>query len=375
MDAAIAAVAVQGVVEPHMTGIGGDCFALFSWNGGAPRALNGSGRAPRAATAEWYAERGIGAIEPESAHAVTIPGAIAAWCTLNRDYGVKPMEEVLAPAIRLAEEGMRLTPRVAWDWARQIAKLSHDTDALATFLPGGAAPRFGDLFRNPALGKTLRLVAQFGADGFYRGAVAEALTRKLRSLGGLHTIDDFAAERSDYVEPISASYRGHTVYECPPAGQGLAALMILRVIEGFDLGAARHTDADRIHYLAEATKAAYRARDAYFCDPDHGPTPVAHFLSDACAEATRAKITRDRAAAPDVFDGVEHKDTVYVSVVDANLNAVSLINSLFAPFGGGIYEPTTGVLLQNRGLGFRTCLLYTSPSPRDGLLSRMPSSA
>ncbi|MCL8483036.1 MULTISPECIES: gamma-glutamyltransferase [Bradyrhizobium] len=354
MDAAIAAVAVQCVVEPHMTGIGGDCFALFSWNGASPIALNGSGRAPQAATAAWYVERGLTAIPDQSAHAVTIPGAIAAWCTLNKDYGAKSLAEVLAPAIGLAEQGMRVTARVAWDWARQVDKLSRDPDARAVFLPGGKPPAFGDLFRNPALGRTLRAVAQDGAAAFYRGSVAEALTRKLRAHDGLHSINDFASEHSDYVQPVSTAYRGHTVYECPPAGQGLAALMILRLIERFALGHARHSEADRIHYLAEATKAAYRARDAYFCDPAFGHTPAASFLSDDWTQRASDLIQPDRATAPEAWGEIEHKDTVYVSVVDRDMNAVSLINSLFAPFGSGLYEPTTGVLLHNRGLGFRT---------------------
>ncbi len=354
IDAAIAAIAVQGVVEPHMTGIGGDCFALFARNGGRPIALDGSGRAPAAADAAWYAERGFDAIPAESPHAVTIPGAPAAWCTLNRDHGRKHLAEVLAPAIRLAEDGMCVTPRVAWDWGRQIEKLSRDPDTRAKFLPDGQAPRRGDTFRNPALAATLRKVAHQGAGAFYQNGIASALARKLKALGGLHEMDDFAQERSDYVEPISAPYRGYTVYECPPAGQGLAALMILRTIEGLAFGDAGHSEADRIHLLAEATKAAYRARDAYFCDPAHRPTATNEFLSDAWTARTRALIAPDRASAPAYWHDAEHKDTTLVTVVDSDLNAVSLINSLFAPFGSGIYEPETGVLLHNRGMGFRT---------------------
>lgn len=354
IDAAIAAIAVQGVVEPHMTGIGGDCFALFARNGGKPVALDGSGRAPRAADAAWYAERGFEAIPAESPHAVTIPGAPAAWCALNRDHGRKHLAEVLAPAIRLAEDGMCVTPRVAWDWGRQIEKLSRDPDTRAKFLPDGQAPGKGDTFRNPALAATLRKVAHEGAGAFYQNGIASALTRKLKALGGLHEMDDFAQEQSDYVEPISAPYRGYTVYECPPAGQGLAALMILRTIEGLALGDTGHSEADRIHLLAEATKAAYRARDAYFCDPAHRPTATNEFLSDAWTARTRALIAPDRASAPAYWRDAEHKDTTLVTVVDRDLNAVSLINSLFAPFGSGIYEPETGVLLHNRGMGFRT---------------------
>jgi gamma-glutamyltranspeptidase/glutathione hydrolase len=354
VDAALTAIAVQAVVEPHMTGIGGDCFALFSMGGATPISLDGSGRAPGAAKAEWYVDRDIREIPPTSAHAVTIPGAISAWCTLNRDHGSKPLSEVLAPAIRLAEGGMRITPRVAWDWNRQVEKLSGNPDSRAAFLPGGRAPKFGDLFRNPALAETLRCVSREGAAGFYAGKVAKALTAKLRTAGGLHQEEDFARQTSDYVQAVETSYRGHQVYECPPPGQGLAALMILRVLETLALGDSRHSEADRIHLLAEATKAAYRARDSYFCDPTQGDMQVAHFLSDEFTAQTRGRIDLGKASLPEDWDLTEHKDTVYVCAVDRDLNAVSLINSLFAPFGSGIFEPTTGVLLHNRGTGFRT---------------------
>jgi gamma-glutamyltranspeptidase/glutathione hydrolase len=354
IDAAISAIAVQAVVEPHMTGIGGDCFALFSMRGAPPTALDGSGRAPDAATAQWYFDRGIGEIPPTSAHAVTIPGAISAWCTLNRDYGSKPLSEVLAPAIRLAEEGMRVTPRVGWDWSRQIEKLSLNPDTRAAYLAGGRAPEVGDLFFNRALAGTLSRISREGAAGFYTGKVAKVLTSKLREAGGLHREEDFEQHCSDYVQPIQINYRGFQVYECPPPGQGLAALIIMRALEALELGDSRHSEADRIHLQAEATKAAYRARDAYFCDPKHGDVPVERFLSDGFAAQIRNGFDLGRASLPEAWDLPEHKDTVFVCAVDRDLNAVSLINSLFAPFGSGIYEPTTGVLFHNRGTGFRT---------------------
>ncbi len=354
MDAAMAAIAVQCVAEPHMTGIGGDCFVLFSQGGGAPIAIDGSGRAPAAAEASWYTDRGFKDIPVESAHSVTVPGAVAAWTTLNADYGKKSMAEILSPAIRLAEEGMRVTPRVAWDWARQIARLSHDPDARKVFLPNGRAPEVGDLFRNPALAGTLRKIAERGPKAFYEGEVAQSLTRKLRSVGGLHSEQDFAEAHSDYTTPISASYRGHDIYECPPAGQGLVALMILRALEGLDLADSRHSEADRIHYLAETTKAAYRARDAYFCDPAHGDVAVERFLSDGYAAAVRARISRETATTAEAWNDIEHKDTVYVCAVDRDLNSVSFINSLFHAFGSGIFDPDTGVMLHNRGSSFRT---------------------
>jgi gamma-glutamyltranspeptidase / glutathione hydrolase len=351
IDAALAAVAVQGVVEPQMTGIGGDCFALYSPKGGAPIALNGSGRTPAKTNAGKYADSNSLDIPPTSPEAVTVPGAIDAWCTLSKDYGSKPLAQVFAAAIEAAEEGFRITPRVAADWTRFRARIESHPDALAHFLPGGHAPAVGDKRVQPALAATFRRIAREGRAGFYEGQVADDIIATLRALGGVHDADDFASQRSDYVTPISTSYQGHDVVECPPNGQGLAALMIIRTLAGYDV--AGLSDTDRIHLLAEATKAAYRARDAFFCDPATGHVDASHFLSDAYISAIRAKIDMTKASTTETWNDIEHKDTVYVTVVDRDLNAVSLINSLFAPFGSGIYARKSGVLLHNRGWSFR----------------------
>jgi len=355
VDAAIAAVAVCCVAEPAMTGIGGDCFALYAPKGGRPIAINGSGRAPAAAKVGWYQERGITAIAPTSPHAVTVPGAVDAWFRLLADHGTKDMAELLRPAIRVAEEGFRLSPRVAADLAEQEEKLSHDPDAAKHYWAGGAAPRVGDLFRQPALAATLKRIAKEGRSAFYHGAVADDIVSHLNELGGLQTMDDFAAVHCDYVEPISTRYRGHEIFECPPNGQGLAALIMLRALEGYDLSNdARLSEADRIHLLAEVTKAAYYLRDAYFCDPEKHPVDVADFLSEARAERTRKAIAMDRVLPAAHWEAAEHKDTTYLTVVDRDRNAISFINSLFQGFGSGIYAPKSGVVLHNRGMGFRT---------------------
>lgn len=351
IDAALAAVAVQGVVEPQMTGIGGDCFVLYSPKGGAPIALNGSGRTPAKTDPGKYADGGSPDIPPTSPEAVTVPGAIDAWCRLSTDYGSKPLSEVFGAAIEAAERGFRITPRVAADWATFRGRVEAFPDAAAQFLPGGQVPAVGDKRAQPELGATFRRIAKQGRAGFYEGEVADDIIATLRALGGVHDVDDFAAQRCDYVTPISANYRGHDVFECPPNGQGLAALMILRTLAGYDV--AGLSDADRIHLLAEATKAAYRARDAFFCDPQFGTIDAAHFLSDTYISAIRAKIDMAKASSVETWDDIEHRDTVYVTVVDRDLNAVSLINSLFYPFGSGIYAKKSGVLLHNRGWSFR----------------------
>jgi gamma-glutamyltranspeptidase / glutathione hydrolase len=355
VDAAIAASAVLCVAEPHMTGVGGDCFVLYSPKTGRPLALDGSGRAPMKATVDWYADRGMREIAIESAHAATVPGAVDAWFALLGAHGSRDMGALLAPAIRLAEEGVPVTPRVAFDFSQPalVGKVAKDPGAARVFLREGRLPALGDRLKQPALAATLRRIAADGRAGFYEGAVAADIVRRLNAAGGLHTLEDFAAQRAEWVEPISADYRGHDVFECPPNGQGLAALMILRTLEGFDLSPAC-SEVDRIHLLAEATKAAYRARDAYFGDPRQVRVPVDKFLSDAYSEAVRRRIDPARASDPVIWDEVEHKDTIYLCVVDRDRNAISFINSLFHEFGCGVYAPESGVMLHSRGAMFRT---------------------
>lgn len=351
MDAAIAAVALQGVVEPQMTGVGGDCFVIYSPKAGKPVALNGSGRTPARTDLAATMAKGAPALGPTSIEGITIPGAIDAWCRLAAAHGSKPLDEILAPAIAAAENGFRITPRVAADWSRNRARLESNPAAAAHYLPGGAAPAIGDRRDQPALGRTLRRIAREGRAAFYEGEVAEELVAVLQSLGGVHSMEDFAANAPEDVTPISTGYGGHDVLECPPNGQGLAALMILRILAGYDIRAL--AEVDRVHVLAEATKAAYRARDAFFCDPAFGRLDAAHFLSGGYIDAIRHRIDMARATASVDWDDIEHKDTVYVTVVDRDLNAVSFINSLFQPFGSGVYAPKSGVLLHNRGWGFR----------------------
>ena len=352
-DAAIAAAAMQCVVEPQSTGIGGDCFVLYSRQGAVPLALNGSGRAPAKATVEWYVEHGIGEIAVQTPHAVTVPGAVDAWCMFNREHGTRPLAELLEPAAQAAGEGYVVTPRVAADWHRNQAKL-RDPVTAALFLPGGRPPAAGDKMTNPPLAATLRRIGREGREAFYAGTVMQDIVIRLKSLGGLHDEADFAVQRSNWVEPINAPYRGYEIYECPPNGQGMAALMILRTLAGYALEGESFSEADRLHLLAEASKAAYWVRDHFICDPEHVPVDVAGFLSDARAERTRRAIRLDCALPGPRWAEIEHKDTVYLCVVDRDGNACSFINSLFSSFGTGILAPQSGVLLHNRGTGFRT---------------------
>lgn len=354
VDAAIAAVAVLGVVEPQSTGIGGDCFALYAPKGKVPPiTLNGSGRAPKAATIDYYLERGIPSIGFQSAHAVTVPGAVAAWTKLLKDHGTKPLAELLRPAIRLAADGYVVYSRVGADWARNVEKLSACPNAKRIFLPKGKAPLAGTVHRQPELAATLSAIAKKGRDAFYTGAIADDIVSYVRSRGGLLSLADLADYDADYVTPIKTRYRGRDVYECPPNGQGLIALIILNILAGFDLASLDPHGAERFHLEAEATRLAYRDRNAFLADPTRAKVPVKHLLSSGYAKALQGLIDPARAIATLPPPGLpEHKDTVYLCVVDRDRNALSFINSTFHNFGSGLCTPKTGVMLQNRGASF-----------------------
>ncbi len=352
VDAAIAACATLCVVEPAMTGIGGDCFALYAPDGASqPVAINGSGRAPAAASVDALLERGVSTIEVQSPHAVTVPGAVAAWCRLNADYGRKGLDELLAPAIHYAENGYPVAQRVGSDWAGLIPKLMADAVSSRRMTLDGSAPRIGTIFRQPELGTTLRRIAEQGRDGFYTGPVADDIVERLRGLGGLHTLDDFAGCEPEYVTPISTDYRGFRVYECPPNGQGVCALMLLNILSRHQPGGM--SEVDRVHLMAEAAKRAYRQRDRYVTDPGFCTVPVDWLLSGEHAAWLDALIDPARATEMAETDFPDHEDTTYLCCVDADGNAISFINSLFAGFGSGIMAERSGVMLQNRGSSFR----------------------
>ncbi|MGJ7037029.1 gamma-glutamyltranspeptidase/glutathione hydrolase [Shinella sp. BE166] len=353
VDAAIAASAVQCAVEPGSTGIGGDCFVLFAPEGSdRVVAYNGSGRTPAALTLDWFTERGLTEVPRQSPAAVTIPGAIDAWVQLHADHGRLPFADVLAPAIRFAAEGYAITPRVHRDWSLEEELLAADPTAARIFLPAGRAPKIGEVHRQPELAETLKRIAVDGRDGFYTGPVAEDMVSYLRSLGGLHTMEDFATARGAYVTPVTTDFRGYTIHECPPNGQGIVALLILNILSRFEANGDPQSP-DRLHIEIEATRLAYAARDVWLADPDKADVPVEEFLSDALADRLAGMIDLRRALTDlPPFDMPLHRDTVYISVVDRDRNAVSFINSVFDSFGTGLVAPRSGVVLHNRGQSF-----------------------
>src|SRR6516164_3667097 len=269
-DAAVAGAALLGVIEPQSTGIGGDCFALIQPKGeGKITAYNGSGRAPAAAKAEWYLERNIRTVPLTSAHAVSIPGAIDAWVTILRDHGKFGLDRLLQPAIKAAEEGYVVAPRIAFAWniEREKLKKGHNTERY--LLPHGKPPVAGDVIRQVELGKTLRAIAKEGRDAFYKGAIAEDMVETLRGIGGLHTLDDLAAHTTETTVPIGTTYKDLDIWQCPPNGPGITMLVMLNILSHFDLTKFAPVSVERFHLEAEAARVAYMMRETHIGDPAH----------------------------------------------------------------------------------------------------------
>lgn len=351
MDAAIAGAVLLGICEPQMTGIGGDCFVLFSPAGTEDiLALNGSGRAPLAADAATLRDRGLDAVPLRGPESVTIPGAIDAFCRLSADHGKLGLDALLASAIHYAEEGVPVAPRVAFDWrANQSALQGH---GRSHYLINGQVPTLGQRFAAPGQAEVLRRIAKDGRAGFYEGEVAEDMVACLREMGGVHTLDDFAATRCDYTDPVSGDYKGIDLVEHPPNGQGATANLMLNILKHFDIAGMEAFGTERAHIEAEAAKLAYDARNRFIADPDR-TSMLEHMLSPETAAKLAALIDPKKAmqAAAPLTEAV-HKDTIYITVVDKDRMAVSLIYSIFHGFGSGIASEKFGVLMQNRGAGF-----------------------
>jgi len=354
VDAAIAMAAMLNVTEPMMTGVGGDAFAIVYWSKTKElKGLNASGRAPRALTREYFAKKNLKSIPNGGMEAVTVPGAFDGWVTLVDKYGTMKLADLLAPAITYAENGFPVMEKTAEDWQAEVRKLKHNPAAVSNYLTDGRAPRAGEIFRQPNLARTLRTLANGGRDAFYKGDIAREIVDYCKKNGGFITMEDLAATKSDWVEPISTNYRGYTVYEIPPNGQGLTALLALNILEGFDLSAMSAQPARYYHTMIEAMKLAFADRNRYIADPGFAKVPVTELLSKPYAAKRRTLINPDKALdSPPPGDVNLGSDTTYLTVVDKDGNAVSFINSLFDAFGSGVVAGDTGIVLQNRGTGF-----------------------
>jgi len=351
VDAAVSAAVVLGLCEPMMTGLGGDLFALY-WPAGAdkPVALNASGRAPDASDAQALRAQGHQTIPTESAHSVSIPGAIDGFDRLITDHGNLNLAQCLAPAIHYARAGVPVAPRTCADWHAHQGRLSGT--ARKFFLHNDKAPVLGSLFKAPGQAEVLEAIARDGRAGFYEGPVAQDMVDSLNALGGVHTMQDFAATACDYVEPISTNYRGHELIELPPNVQGTTALMMANILSRFDIDKLDPFGAERVHIECEAAKLAYDARDRFVADPQKATVDVDRLLSDKVADQLAALIDPKRVI-ENAFDAsaAVHKDTVYLTVVDKDRNAISLIYSIFHAFGSGLASDRYGILFQNRGAG------------------------
>ena len=359
VDAAIAANAVMALVEPHYNGIGGDLFAIYyEARTGKLYGLNAGGWAPAGLTPEFLEAKGFTRMPGGGIQSVTVPGAVAGWDAMRSRFGKLPMADLLAPAIYYADEGFPVTDVIADFWAGGATRLALEPLAAETFLPGGRAPRAGEIFRNPRLAGTLRLIAQKGAAGFYEGKTADAIVAISRVKGGTMTLADLKEYKPEWVDPISTTYRGWTVYELPPNTQGIAALMMLNIMEGFPIADYGFHTASTMHVEIEAKKLAYADMIRYVADPHFSNVPVTPLLGKPHG-AERARLIDPRKAACDVqpstLPGLTTSsggDTIYLSVVDRDGNIVSLIQSLYSSFGSGIVPPDTGVMLHNRGALF-----------------------
>ena len=354
IDAAVTAAAVLAVVEPHMTSMGGDLFAMV-WSAKDKNlyGLNASGRSGSMMTRETLASRGRASIE-QGAESITVPGALSGWAALLEKHGTLTLAQALAPAIRIADEGFPVTPIIASNWAQEVDLLRRDPGAASTLLLDGTrAPKAGEWFRNADLAATMGEIAKNGPTHLYGGPLGHKIAAGVQKFGGFLTPEDFAAHKADWVQPVSVPYKGYRLWELPPNSQGIAALEMLRLLETYDLKAMGHNSAPYLHHLIEAKKLAYADIEYYVGDAASTRQPPEFFLSDEYIASRRALIDSNKAIErPEPGPALTHSDTIFLAAADAQGNMVSLINSIFDAFGSGIVVPGTGLVLHDRGISF-----------------------
>ena len=354
VDAAVAVNAMLGLVEPNMNGIGGDLFAIV-WDAKTHKlyGLNATGRAPYAIDRRVFTNHGLDHVPGNGPLAWTVPGAVDGWDQLLKRFGTMSFSRVLEPAIRYARSGFPVTEVIQRQWSAAEASLSMWPDSARTYLPNGRAPEVGEIFMNPGLANTYEAIAREGRDAFYLGAVAREIVTFSERNGGFFAMEDFEDHTSTWVEPVSTSYRGYDIWEIPPNSSGIVALMMLNILEGYDITSMGHNSAETLHVILEAKKLAFADRDTFIADADANPLPVAELISKEYAASRRALINSSHVR-PSVTSGdpTANGETVYLTVVDKDRNAVSLIESIFANFGSKVVPGDLGFALQNRGMGF-----------------------
>jgi len=352
VDAAIAANAVLGLVEPTGNGIGGDLFAIV-WDAKTKKlyGLNASGRSPYSLTLDHFKQLGLTHIPSHGPLPITVPGAVDGWFELHKRFGSLPMTDILAPAIQYAREGFPVTELIAYYWQRSVPILEKYPGFRETFMPNGRAPRKGEIFKNPRLANTLEKIANGGRDVFYKGEIARTIDAFMKRVGGFLSYKDLADHKSEWVEPVSTNYRGYDIWELPPNGQGIAALQILNILEGFDVKSMGFGSTEYIHYFVEAKKLAFEDRAKFYADPDFNKIPVKELISKEYA-AKRRKLIDPHHAARRYEAGnpaLEAGDTIYLTVADEQGNMVSLIQSNYRGMGSGLSPDGLGFIFQDRG--------------------------
>ena len=354
-DAAIATSAMMGLVEPMSCGIGGDMFVIY-WDAKTEKlyGLNASGRSPYALNRDVFRQKELKQIPSDGPLPWSVPGCVDGWATLHERFGRLPLPEILKPAIHYADDGFPVSEIIANSWKGATKSLKKWPDSAATYLPGGRAPRVGEIFENPNLAASYRAIAEQGRDAFYKGSIAKQIVAFSEAHGGYFSLKDFEDHTSDWIDPVSTSYRGYDVWELPPNGQGIAALEMLNVLEGYDVKSMGRGSDEYLHLFVEAKKLAFADRATYYADPDFNRLPVAELISKKYADRQRKRIDPSHAAinVPPGDPKLIHGDTIYLTIVDKDRNCCSFIQSNFYGFGSKVTPGDVGFVLQNRGALF-----------------------
>ena len=353
VDAAIAASAVQSVIEPGSTGVGGDCFALISLNGKKPVSINGSGIAPKKSSLQYFEEKNITEIGILSPHSVTIPGAVHAWHSMHQKFGKLDFKELFISAEDYARNGYPIHEVAAESWNSNIEKIIKNESTKKIFSKNGKSYQYGEIHKNVDLAETLKSIAKNGIKDFYDGYIAEDIVNSLNSMGGCHTIEDFQHQKTIITDSIFSNFRNNRIHQCPPNGPGITVLIMMLILERFDFRKMNPMSADRFHLQAEVTKIAYEIKEGLIGDPNFNNLDIGSLLKKDFISQLVNKISLSKTYTLKNFSITAHPETIYLTVVDRDLNTVSIINSICFPFGSGISSKKTGILLQNRGVNFR----------------------